>query len=258
MKESGLVVLDEQFDYLTNYIQDHTSASPENHSYVVKKLSHFKSEFKKRWSNSSHIKIKFLERNKDWLSQSISFFNSLDEKHQNGGRPRHSFPECSKRSKRRKTEELRAFYSCEELSYATQMSLRLSGQLEAAKVVKDVTATTPTRAKKYRLAYDKFGHEQAKQISPEETLAMIVEAKLTRRQYSIIRSKAPLVFPSYKRVQKVKQNSYPTKSKITVTPTSAEVELQALLDHSISRLVEAQKDVFEVQDLNQIDNLCLI
>lgn len=70
------------------------------------------------------------------------------------GRPSSEFVESSDWTKRRKIEDLRAQTSIEELSYATQMSLRASGKLDAAKVIQDVTLGSPSKAKKYRKSID--------------------------------------------------------------------------------------------------------
>ena len=59
-----------------------------------------------------------------------------DNKKGTCGRPSQSFASSSERSKRRKTQEVHSTFSTEELAYAAQMSLRTSGQVLAAKVVK--------------------------------------------------------------------------------------------------------------------------
>ena len=45
------------------------------------------------------------------------------------------------------------------------------------------------------------------------------------------------LFPSYENAQAAKRNCYPELSKMTFTETRAEVELQAMLDHTCQRLV---------------------
>lgn len=89
-------------------------------------------------------------------------------------RPTSGFAESSDRTKRRKTEDLRAQTSIEELSYATQMSLRASGKLDAAKVVKDVTLGSPSKAMKYKKSIDSISETT---LSADGALALIVEQK---------------------------------------------------------------------------------
>lgn len=105
------------------------------------KIYFFVSDFKKRW-----------------LETSISFPN-----YSTGGT---RIVESSDRAKCQKTESLRTKHSPEELSFAAQMSLHSSGQIEASKVVKKVNATTPSRATKYRSAYKTFNSTQMRQLTP--------------------------------------------------------------------------------------------
>lgn len=60
---------------------------------------------------------------------------------------------------------------------------------------------------------------------------MIIDAKLTRYQYNIIRSKDKFRFPSYKIIQNIKKTCYPNKNYIKIISTSTKIQLQALLDH---------------------------
>lgn len=137
------------------------------------------------------------------------------------------------------------------------MSLRSSGEVEASKIVKEVTLTTPTRARKYRKAFQMSQQKVAK-MSGDEALAMMIEAKLTRHQYNVIRSKDKILFPSYKIVQNSKKACYPNQEAIEVTSRKAEVNLQALLDHTVQRLIEVQKDVIRTQKSEDLKNLFLI
>ncbi|KAK9710628.1 hypothetical protein QE152_g25910 [Popillia japonica] len=84
-------------------------------------------------------------------------------------------------------------------------------------------------------------------LAPEDPLSTYVEAKLTRHQYNVVKSKDILVFPSYKVIQLAKKDYYTNKDGITVNEISAEVKLQELLNHTVSRLVESQRQVIESQ-----------
>lgn len=138
-------------------------------------------------------------------------------------------------AKRRKTEILRSEVDSEELTFATQMILRAEGKADAANVMKDLT-TSPKRATKYRKAYSSSLQVQTEQITPLKALSMFVEADLSRRQYKIVRSCHKKLYPCYSILQKAKQDCYPTRESYQVTATCAEVNLQDLLDHTVSRL----------------------
>ncbi|EFN61161.1 hypothetical protein EAG_09607, partial [Camponotus floridanus] len=140
--------------------------------------------------------------------------------------------------KRRKTAELRKLNTIEELTYATQMNLRSTGQLDASKIIKDVTSTSPTRAFKYRTA---FTSEVEKTLSDDAALSVLVEYKFSKRTYQGIRKVAKEnncnLYPSYNNVLKAKKHCYPPRTNITITESRAEVKLQALLDHTVERIL---------------------
>ncbi|KAJ4431291.1 hypothetical protein ANN_19888 [Periplaneta americana] len=163
LRQSGRVKLQEQVTVMKDFVRMKTKCTDEYIMALNKQISFFVSDFKKRWQQARRIEERFLEKNKDWLDSSVSFRNyDRDATRKCMGRPTKSFDESSDRTKRQKTENLRATYSSDELSFAAQMSLLSSGK----------------------------------------------------------------------------------KEYITLSETAAEVNLQALLDHTASRLLEAQKDVF--------------
>lgn len=91
----------------------------------------------------------------------------------------------SERSKRRKTEEVREILTTSELAYAAQMSIRSSGQLDAAEVVKNATLTSPTRALKYRKALET---KPEVTLSADAALSYLVDCKLSKSDYQALRS----------------------------------------------------------------------
>lgn len=91
-----------------------------------------------------------------------------------------------RRTKRRRTEEIRSKFTLETLSYATQISLRVSENSDASNVVKDVTSASPSRATKYRKAM----HSTFETIFiGEAALSLLVEQKLSESVYKIKNSK---------------------------------------------------------------------
>ncbi|KAK4881350.1 hypothetical protein RN001_004669 [Aquatica leii] len=135
-------------------------------------------------------------------------------------------------------EELKKRTNCDEsndINLKIKMrKFKAEGQVQASKVLKDITTFSPARANKYREAYKKSLNSQIQPLSGEDALAVLIDAKLSREQYNIIRKNAPEKFPSYKSVQAAKTLCYP--KNITVTETSASVKLQTLLDHITERL----------------------
>lgn len=176
-----------------------------------------------------------------------------------GGRPKVDFSKSSERTKRRKTQLLRSEVGSLELSYAAQMSLRASGQLDAANVIKDVTLTTPKRAEKYRKAYK----ETSKSVMPytdDKALSLIIKAKLSKHQYNILRSTAKLnncnIYPLYEKITLAKKRCY--LESMTITEICAEVRLQALVEHTCIRIIQTQSDVINHFSDEQLKNFKLI
>ncbi|XP_050298635.1 uncharacterized protein LOC126737681 [Anthonomus grandis grandis] len=87
---------------------------------------------------------------------------------------------------------------------------------------------------------------------------MFIEADLSKRQYEIIRSYNPSMYPCYSKIQEVKKECYPDKESITVTETLADIKLQNLMDHTISRLLTDLYEVVKTLDEEERNALELI
>lgn len=175
------------------------------------------------------------------------------------GRPSTSFAAASDRTKRRKTEKMRSEFGTEELAYATQMNLRADGKLDAAKVVYDVTAGSPSKALSYRSSLGQVGERT---LMPDEALAIFVEGNFSKKQYETIRSGCKSanskVYPPYYVIQKAKEECYPPKNSIKVTETCGAVKLQDLLNHTAERILITQSDVLLKLDTDNLKHMKLI
>ncbi|XP_071572537.1 uncharacterized protein [Temnothorax nylanderi] len=169
------------------------------------------------------------------------------------------FTSSGDRSKRGKTEENRSWLSSEGFSYATQMSLRASGKVDAAKVVKDVTLGSSTKAAKYRRSMEPILETT---LSSDSALLLSIEQKLSKsHQYQGLRAVSKEnnceLYPPYKAVLQAKQKCYPSKTDITITDCSAEMKLQALLDHTVERILLTQNDVIKSSTPENVNNMTL-
>ena len=90
--------------------------------------------------------------------------------------------------KRRRTEELRAHNSTEELAFAAKMSLRESGETNAAKILNDITTKSPTRASTYLTALKLTSKPPSTDVSSDDALALIIDSKLSKSAYQNIRN----------------------------------------------------------------------
>lgn len=217
-------------------------------------------KYKSRWEACGRKLDYFLIKNDEWLNENIYITVNAHQitPRYFKGRRQLEFEESSERSKRRKTEDLRETKNVLELAYATHMSLRAQGNIDAATVVKDAVFSTPKRAQTIRKAY-KDSMLKTQPFSNEKALSILVDAKLTKFQYNIIRLAAKeqncKLFPAYENITEAKKLCLP--ENINVTETTAEVKLQSLLDHTIKRIAQVQCEVLNTT-LDDLDNIVLI
>ena len=225
------------------------------------------SKLKKKCQESHRIERKFLDKNAKWLEE-ILIDNEyiIGDNHQteaidsgNKGRPPSDFSESSTRTKRRKTEKIRCDHSPEELGYATQMKLRAEEKLDAAKVVEDILLASPSKASEYRRS---LGQQREVPFSSEKALALLINNNLSKSQYSGIRTASlehnSKIFPSDHEVLAAKPHCYPNQSEIKITESCAEVNLQALLNHTVQRIFVKEADIIESFATGKVDQYTLI
>ncbi|CAL1672299.1 unnamed protein product [Lasius platythorax] len=213
------------------------------------------------WQKVNRTEI-FFKKYEEWLNAPVFFpvpATSQKTPTNKGGRFSTEFASCSDRSKRRKTEEIRATLTSNELAYATQMSLRSAGQLDASKIVKEATLTSPLRASRYRKAFQSTTENT---LSEDAALSVLVEFKLSKSQYQGLRSVSKenhcKLYPPYKKVTQAKSRCYPPCTAINITESSAEVHLQALLDHTVERILFLQNDVIRSLSQKCVSNMNFI
>lgn len=195
--------LDDKYENLKQHLFETLSCSDVQKKDIVHILSTFKHQFSVRWNKAQRGIDRMKKSNAEWLKRSIMFPTSIRRQSTGErGRPIVEFQESSERTKRRKTASLRSDVPVNELVYATQMSLRSAGQPAAATVLKDITTTSPKRAVRYRRAFESAEERKNGKLTSEQALSIFVEAKLTRRQYNLIREPVKDIYPSYKHIQR--------------------------------------------------------
>lgn len=85
------------------------------------------------------------------------------------------------------------------------------------------------------------------QKTPEESLAFLLNNSLTKYVYTNMRLKAKRsganIWSSYNKVREVKLQCRSLKEEIFFSEKKAEVSLQSLLNHTVNRIVQLQKEV---------------
>lgn len=173
---------------------------------IKNKLKHLLSEAKARQHKCRRNTEYFFTQNKDWLDGEITFLLS---KKKSTGHSKLDFSKCSKRSKRRKTEQLRSVVSSEELIFAAEMKLRSEGNKDAAKIIKAVTSDTLGHCSNMHTTKAFLSY------SCDKALSIIIEGELTKSQYNFLRQSAielgcP-IYPPYDHVLQAKKKVLSTR-----------------------------------------------
>ena len=234
--------------------EENVKLASQSEEEVRKTVSRVVSKIKSKWNASRRTEDRFLQQEAKFLESdillSVSVKRESEEnvrKEPEAGRPKKSFSESSARSRRRLSMSVAVENETEKLVQAASQKARMEKNPVLASVLKQ-TISSPGRPLKMRRAI-----AQAAKLCPvqcltgDEALAVCVAADLTKHSYLMIRKIAnkaakTKLFPAYEKVRAAKKKCYPDPHAMTFTETSAEVKLQAILDHTCRRLVETQRE----------------
>ncbi|XP_072400420.1 uncharacterized protein [Diabrotica undecimpunctata] len=139
------------------------------------------------------------------------------------------------------------------------MQFRPEGEIDTAIVMKDIVFFSPSRVTKYKEAYSNT-KQNITSLTSDEALSIVVEGKLTKIQYNLIRNTArehnSNMYPNYEAIISAKTKCYP--DNLRITKSVAEASLQQLLDHTVSRLFRCIEEVTEHLKPEVLKNLYLI
>lgn len=180
--------------------------------------------FQSKLSSVFYKENLFRSKNITWLSGDVCI--NFNEEIPVGGRPSiENYEECSTSTKRRKIQALTDSYSEEEIKQAFYKNLRDSGKQKFIKIIENIL---------------KNDDDTAYSLTEAESLALIEDAKLSKWQYDTIRKRAKEknadIFIPYKKLSEAKKECYPASSSISITEKGASIDLQALLNHTCTRL----------------------
>ena len=243
--------------------EENMRLTPSAEKEVKKTVSHVVSKIKSKWTAASRTEERFMRREAKYLRSDILMSVSGKRKSNEGegkqretGRPKKSYSESSARSRRRLSMNVAKENETEKLVQAASQKARLEKNPVPAAVLKQAISS-PGRPLKIRRAI-----AQAAKVCPvqcltgDQALVVCVAGDLTKHSYRTIRNlvnqaaKAKLL-PAYEKVRAAKKKCYPDPCTMTFTETSAEVKLQAILDHTCRRLVEAECEHVERVCLEQ-------
>lgn len=155
-------------------------------------------------------------------------------------RSRKPFEDLGSKQKKRRSDEHTGEDSS-ELAYAAAARLKEEEHGDIASVI-EYMMKNPEAAAKLNETLKK----PAKTIifTSEKALGLLLSLKLSKWQYitlreAAIREGAKDIYPSYYKVQQTKLDCYPPKQSVTVTDSSARITLQALLDITVTRILQS-------------------
>lgn len=209
---------------------------------IKKVINNFCANLRQKWTKC-HRNVKlFVKCNESWLSGKIKF--DIPRKKKSSGRPRKTFEECAESAKQKKVQHIVASFSKQELTLATSISLYSHGQRDAAEIIKKLS-TSPKRATRLKKDMDTKIRKLPIKMSPDQALALYIDTKMSKHQYNRVKQSSKEhnadIYPNYNKLLEAKKRCYP--AGIIISEISAEVPMQAIVDHTIDRLAIAQAEV---------------
>jgi len=215
-------------------------------------ISTLKSKRNAKFEAANRMKDRFELQNANWLNSSfiiptlITTSNPtlINTSNPLPGRPSLPFEKKSDRSKRRAVAAINSNqkHDPQSLLMACRQAACRSGNRDLYTVVSQILKT-PEQPKKIR----KLLETPITKKTPEEGLAFLLNNSLTKYVYTNMRLETKKsgadIWPPYNKVREVKSQCRPPKEDIFITEKKAEVSLQSLLNHTINRIVQLQKDV---------------
>ena len=201
-----------------------------------------------RWKSSHRTKRVFEKTNRQWLEGEECLEDpTCGSPGRSRGRPALPFRAKGRRAKLLATADLRRSVSTPQLVFAAASAVHQEGRRQESKLLE--VAGSPRRGS-LLVSKASATPEPHGSYTEVEALALMTDLDLTTAQYNNMRQSAVergcSLYPSYKRVTKVKSDCLPPTETITLLPDQAQVELQPLLDHTAARLLQLQEPVLEV------------
>lgn len=217
----------------------------------------------KKWGKCNRNYKLFINQNAEWLKTPFKLPPQSPKKDTSikrgyVGRPKKSFSESSKASKRRKIQELTKSYSAAELVYAAKIKLQKSGRRCAAELLNDILKN-PSKAYEIRKSLqDMENTKKQASYTTDEALCFLLDNDLTKQQYINIRTSAQnrncTIYPPYSEIINSKKRCYP--DDLNITESTCQVPLQNLLNHTATRIIESLNSQTIATGMENVEMLC--
>ena len=232
-------------DQAISFFEKHGSPSGSFDEKTQKHIQQAVTHMRKRWSQAHRSQHRFFTRNSKWLERTVCLPSRLCRR--SSGRRPLPFAQKRARAKLQSTVGLRSNSTREELVFAAASSVRMEGRRRAAKMVE--AAGSPSRGPHLVQLHTSAKESAVQSYSPQEALALLIDTKLSKSSYNMLRSSAMergcRMYPEYRQLADAKVFCTPSAEAISVGESKAQVTLQGLLDHTASRILQQQVEVVE-------------
>ncbi|KAG4073854.1 hypothetical protein HA402_014059 [Bradysia odoriphaga] len=159
-----------------------------------------------------------------------------------------SFSDCSEKVKRKTCEKIRNEIDPLAIEQAYIDNLRICNKkLDANIVTKLSEASSDVKDRILQILNDK--DRKCVPYTPDEALALMFDLRQSKEDYHQMhmggKSHQANIYPAYNKILEAKKRCYP--SSITITELGAEINLQALLDHTTSRILQTCQNALSGQ-----------
>lgn len=230
----------------------------EKRSEINTKIKSFEIYVKSNLQKCSRNMRTFRDKHSQWLSMRLRIVLDNQEEMRNVkmGRPKLTYDEAGPRLKRKLAADVVVNNENDTklLIHAAAMSARKSNENDTAFVLKKCKTSESEATEVKR----KLGIEEPIPLTTNDALEFLLEYSLSKRLYNEIRHISKQhncdIYPNYHKVQEAKLQLRPRG--ITATETMAKVALQDLLNHTASRILLLQEEVFA--NLESVSSVTLI
>lgn len=230
------------------------------------KLYKLECKFIKKWREASRDKDKFAKANLVWLENKFDMDDLIYEEENvascsssssKRGRPAKPFMELSDRSKRRNIDTEILNPNIDSVEKALLLARRTAFRRKDVNVVKVIGHLLKSQDH-FSSIYNQLKDSHVMKTG-EEALGFLIELSLSKFQYESIHFDMPSRYPTYDVIKDAKKLCAPSEDTIEQTGSRIKVQLQALMEHTATRIIKVIEDkVVEFLDANAMDSAELV
>lgn len=251
----------EAFEKIENLVSTKSECPYKLTDYMKKICRNLIYLYRRKWRTVKKAQHEFFKKYDKWLNVTLSFYIPIvisETPAQSQFNCLSKFIRISASQKRRNTEAMSSRSDTIESSRVSKMRLRSSDKVNITKVATNITPENSKKDKNYESYSDS---NMSMKISVDYALSLLLETKLSRNQYEVLRSvnieNNCNIYPSYKALLEAKEKCYPARTDIEIKDCSAEVKLQGLLDHTVEQILYIQRKHIKSSSSDYISNMKL-